>query len=119
MKGSIKGEGNSCRARSIAALNDKMQEDMATTTARRRTTQPIIKAWNVVKGLDYSDKLELVTMIIESVQHAKDDDMSMEQMLEGYPYKRYTKAELNAMLDEAEANFEAGLGIPDEEACER
>ena len=55
-------------------------------------------------------------MIIESVQHAKDDDMSMEQMLEGYPYKRYTKAELNAMLDEAEANFEAGLGIPDEEA---
>ncbi len=89
---------------------------MATTTARRRTTQPIIKAWNVVKGLNYSDKLELVTMIIESVQHAKDDDMSMEQMLEGYPYKRYTKAELNAMLDEAEANFEAGLGIPDEEA---
>ena len=86
------------------------------TTARRRTTQPIIKAWNVVKGLDYSDKLELVTMIIESVQHAKDDDMSMEQMLEGYTYKRYTKAELNAMLDEAEANFEAGLGIPDEEA---
>ena len=96
--------------------NIKTQEDMATTTARRRTTQPIIKAWNVVKGLDYSDKLELVTMIIESVQHAKDDDMSMEQMLEGYPYKRYTKAELNAMLDEAEANFEAGLGIPDEEA---
>lgn len=89
---------------------------MATTTARRRSTQPIIKAWNVVKGLNYSDKLELVTMIIESVQHAKDDDMSMEQMLEGYPYKRYTKAELNAMLDEAEANFEAGLGIPDEEA---
>ena len=89
---------------------------MATTTARRRTTQPIIKAWNAVKGLDYSDKLELVTMIIESVQHANDDTMSMEQMLGGYPYKRYTKAELNAMLDEAEANFEAGLGIPDEEA---
>jgi hypothetical protein len=89
---------------------------METTTARRRrTSQPIIKAWNAVKGLDYSDKLELVTMIIESVQHANDDTMSMEQMLEGYPYKRYTKAELNAMLDEAEANFEAGLGIPDEE----
>lgn len=90
---------------------------METTTARRRrTSQPIIKAWNAVKGLDYSDKLELVTMIIESVQHANDDTMSMEQMLEGYPYKRYTKAELNAMLDEAEANFEAGRGIPDEEA---
>lgn len=89
---------------------------METTTARRRrTSQPIIKAWNAVKGLDYSDKLELVTMIIESVQHANDDTMSMEQMLEGYPYKRYTKAELNAMLDEAEANFEAGRGIPHEE----
>ena len=89
---------------------------MATTTANRRTSQPIIKAWNVVKGLGYSDKLELVTMIIESVKHDNDDDMTMEQMLEGYPYKRYTKAELNAMLDEAEANFEAGRGIPDEEA---
>ena len=55
-------------------------------------------------------------MIIESVQHANDDTMSMEQMLGGYPYKRYTKAELNAMLDEAVANFEAGRGIPDEEA---
>jgi len=88
----------------------------ATTARRRRTTQSIIKAWNAVKGLDNSDKLELVTMIIESVQHAKDDTLSMEQMLEGYPYKRYTKAELNAMLDEAEANFEAGRGIPDEEA---
>ena len=32
------------------------------------------------------------------------------------PLKRYTKAELNAMLDEAEANFAAGRGIPDEEA---
>ncbi len=88
---------------------------MATTTARRRTSQPIMKAWNAVKGLDYSDKLELVTMIIESVKADKADDMSMEQMLEGYPYKRYTKAELNAMLDEAEANFEAGRGIPHEE----
>ena len=89
---------------------------METTAGRRRrTTKPIIKAWNAVKGLDYSDKLELVTMIIESVQHDKDDDMTMEQMLEGYPYKRYTKAELNAMLDEAEAEIAAGGGIPDEE----
>ena len=94
----------------------KTQEDMAITTARRRTTQQIIKAWNAVNGLDYSDKLELVTMIIESVKADKAADMTMEQMLEGYPYKRYTKDELNAMLDEAEANFEAGLGIPDEEA---
>ena len=43
-------------------------------------------------------------------------NVSMEQMLEGYPYKRYTKAELNAMIDEAEAEIAAGGGIPDEEA---
>lgn len=92
---------------------------MATTTARRRTPQPIIKAWNAVKGLGYNDKLELMTMIIESVKHDNDDDLTMEQMLEGYPYKRYTKAELNAMLDEAEANFEAGRGIPHEEVMRK
>lgn len=28
----------------------------------------------------------------------------------------YTKVEINAMLDQAEADFAAGLGIPDEEA---
>ena len=89
---------------------------METTAGRRRrTTKPIIKAWNAVKGLDYSDKLELVTMLIESVKPAKEDAMSMEQMLEGYPYKRYTKAELNTMLDEAEAEIAAGKGTPHEE----
>ena len=30
-------------------------------------------------------------------------------------FKRYTKEELNAMLDEAERDFAAGIGIPDEE----
>jgi len=30
--------------------------------------------------------------------------------------KPYTKEELNAMLDEAEADFAAGLGIPDKDA---
>ena len=32
------------------------------------------------------------------------------------PFRRYTMDEINAMLDEAEANFAAGRGIPDEEA---
>lgn len=31
------------------------------------------------------------------------------------PFRRYTKEELNAMLDEAEAEIAAGIGIPDEE----
>ena len=31
------------------------------------------------------------------------------------PLKRYTMDEINTMLDEAEADFAAGKGIPDEE----
>ena len=33
--------------------------------------------------------------------------------------KRYTMEEINAMLDEAEAAFKAGRGIPDEEVMRR
>ena len=35
---------------------------------------------------------------------------------DGSELKPYTMEEINAMLDEAEANFAAGKGIPDEEA---
>ncbi|MBQ9523961.1 MAG: hypothetical protein IJR69_02440 [Bacteroidaceae bacterium] len=35
---------------------------------------------------------------------------------EDFPLKRYTKEEINAMLDEAEAEIAAGMGTPDEEA---
>ena len=34
---------------------------------------------------------------------------------EEFPLKRYTMDEINAMLDEAEAEIAAGKGIPDEE----
>jgi hypothetical protein len=88
---------------------------MATTTARRRTAQPIARVWKLAKDLNYSEKLELVTMLIDSVKPKNADDLTMEEMLEGYPYKRYTKAELNAMLDEAEAEIAAGGGTPHEE----
>ena len=71
--------------------------------------------WSMVKDLNYSEKLELVTMLIDSVKPKNADDLTTEEMLEGYPYKRYTKAELNAMLDEAEAEIAAGGGIDDED----
>ena len=87
---------------------------MEATTARRRTRHPMSYYREMVKDMDDSQKLELVSIIIDSLKQIT--HISTEQMLEGYPNKRYTKAELNAMLDEAEANFEAGLGIPDEEA---
>ena len=89
---------------------------MATTTARRRTAEPIARVWKLAKDLNYSEKLELVTMLIDSVKPKNADDLTMEEMLEGYPYgRRYTKAEINAMLDEAEAEIAAGLGIDDED----
>ena len=62
--------------------------------------------WNVVKDMDDSQKLELVTMLVESVKP---------KMMAPAPMKRFTMDEINAMLDEAEADFAAGKGIPDEE----
>ena len=42
---------------------------MATTTARRqRSTHPMSYYWGMVKDMDDSQKLELVTMLIESVK---------------------------------------------------
>jgi hypothetical protein len=42
---------------------------MATTTARRRqTAHPMSYYWDVVKDMDDSQKLQLVTMLVESVQ---------------------------------------------------
>ena len=87
---------------------------MATTTAKQRTAHPMSYYREMVKDMDDSQKLELVSIIIDSMKQIT--PISTEQMLEGYPYKRYTKAELNAMLDEAEAEIAAGGGIPDEEA---
>lgn len=100
----------------FAGGNNKTTTIMEATTARRRTAQPITRVWNLAKDLNYSEKLELVTMLIDSVKPKKADDLTMEEMLEGYPYgRRYTKAEINAMLDEAEAEIAAGKGTPDEE----
>ena len=88
---------------------------METTTAKRRhASQPVIKAWNIAKELNYSDKLELVTMIIESVKPDKAD--KGKEADEEYSLRPFTMEELNARLDQAEAEIAAGLGIPDEEA---
>ena len=97
------------------ARRNKTITIMATTTVRRRSAHPMSYYRNMVKDMDDSQKLELVSIIIDSMKRDKADDMTTEEMLEGYPYKRYTKAELNAMLDEAERDFEAGLGIDDED----
>jgi hypothetical protein len=41
---------------------------MATTTARRRTAHPMSYYRNMVKDMDDSQKLELVTMLIDSIK---------------------------------------------------
>ena len=104
---------------------------MATTTARKRQTRPLSYYWDVVKDMDDSQKLELVTMLVESVKPAikrEQSDASIDyaereqarpevkpKMMAPPPMKRFTMDEINAMLDEAEADFAAGKGIPHEE----
>lgn len=41
---------------------------MATTTTRKRPARPMSYYWGVVKDMDDSQKLELVTMLVESVK---------------------------------------------------
>ena len=63
---------------------------------------PISHYWGLIKGLDDSRKLELATMLIDSVKPAA------AKAAQDDPLRPYTMAEIDAMLDEAEAAFEAG-----------
>ena len=38
------------------------------TTRRRNTVRPLTKAWNAAKGLSGSEKIELVTIILDSIK---------------------------------------------------
>lgn len=86
---------------------------MATATARQQTPQPVLECWMRAKDLDNSQKIELVQMLLDSVKPAVANTYGQEE--EEYSLKPYTREEINAMLDEAEADFAAGLGIPHEE----
>ena len=41
---------------------------MATTTTRQRASYPISHYWGLVKDMDDSQKLQLITMLAESVK---------------------------------------------------
>ena len=41
---------------------------MATTSARQHATRPMSYYWGVVKDMDDSQKLELITLLAESVK---------------------------------------------------
>ena len=99
----------------LCSCKRKQTTIMATMTAKRRSTHSMSYYWGMVKDMNDSQKLELVTMLIDSVKPKVADDMNIEDMLEGYPYKHYTKAELNAMLNEAEAEIAAGNTVDDDD----
>lgn len=78
---------------------------MVMTTAGKHTTHPMSYYWSVVKDMDDSQKLELVTMLIESVKATVAEA----------PKQRYTMEDINVILDEAEANIAAGNVVSDED----
>jgi len=77
----------------------------ATTTTRRRTVRPMSYYVEMLQDLDDSQKLELVSIIIDSVRKQVKAEAHND---EEYSLRPYTMAEIDTMLDEAEAAFEAG-----------
>ena len=78
---------------------------------------PVSHYWGLIKGIDRSQKIELATMIMESIRDEEAADRVQKEQEE--QLKPYTMEEINAMLDEAEADFAAGKGIPHEEVMHR
>ena len=58
---------------------------MATTTARRRTAHPMSYYREMVKDMDDSQKLELVSILIESVKPIQTRTLSDMPLEEDYP----------------------------------
>ncbi len=84
---------------------------MATTT--RHNAQPISYYWNLVKDMGDSQKLELVTMLIDSVKPVVEKTEVAED--EEYSLRPFTVEELNARIDQAEAQIAAGLVVSHED----
>ena len=60
------------------------------TRIARSTTSPVARAWNMVKDLNGSQKLELVSIIIDSLKNAEVTSS----------IQHYTMDEINAMIAE-------------------
>lgn len=58
---------------------------MATTTVRRRTTHPMSYYREMVKDMDDSQKLELITMLIESIKPIQTTTMFDMPLEEDFP----------------------------------
>ncbi|MBR0046399.1 MAG: hypothetical protein IJP75_05880 [Bacteroidaceae bacterium] len=78
---------------------------MATTTSRKQhTNHPISHYWGLVKDMDDSQKLQLITMLAQSVKPAVDKKQDSEE----YSLKPYTMEEINARIDQSERDIAEG-----------
>jgi hypothetical protein len=87
---------------------------MEATVRKRRTATPITRVWNMAKKLENSEKLELVTMLIESfkpIQTTTLFDMPLEEDFADMDKELYTAEEayeltmkdIKAIYDEKDA----------------
>lgn len=76
------------------------------TTVRQRQTHPMSYYKAMVKDMDNSQKLQLIAILAESVKLDTHNTAEMEE--EEDSLRPYTMEEIDTMLDEAEAAFEAG-----------
>ena len=72
------------------------------TTIRRNNTRPIMQYWSMVKDIDDSLKLELVSMLIDSIKP------TVAKSVETATPKPYTIEELHQMVAEGEHQFAEG-----------
>ena len=81
---------------------------MATTTARKHSAHPMSYYRDMVKDMDDSQKLELVSIIIDSLKPA----------VAPQPMRPYTKEEINAMIDQSERDIAEGRVYDFDEAMD-
>ena len=86
---------------------------MEARTKSQRTATPFLKAWNQAKDLDDSQKLRLIALLAESIKPAGANAKAADD--EEYSLRPFTMDELNARIDQAEAEIAAGNVIDDED----
>lgn len=87
-----------------------------TVTSTHSSVPPVMHCWGLVKNLDNNEKLELVEMLLDSLKPV----VAKAQINAEEPELRpYSMAEINAMIDAAEADIAAGRTIPHEEVMRR
>ena len=74
----------------------------------RSTTSPVARAWTMVKDLNGSQKLELVSIIIDSLKNAEVTSS----------IQHYTMDEINAMIDQSERDIAEGRVYDFDEAMD-